>query len=74
MSRLRTLRSKELVSGLRKAGFEKRRQSGSHLIMKHADGRRVTVPLHNRDLKRPTMKAILREAGLTEDQLRGLLK
>ena len=74
MSRRRTLRSKELVSGLRKAGFEKRRQSGSHLIMKHADGRRVTVPLHNRDLKRPTMKAILREAGLTEDQLRGLLK
>jgi hypothetical protein len=32
-----------------------------------------SVPVHNRDLKRGTLRAILREAGLTADELRDLL-
>jgi hypothetical protein len=33
----------------------------------------LTVPYHNRDLKRGTLRAILRQAGLTADELRNLL-
>jgi predicted RNA binding protein YcfA (HicA-like mRNA interferase family) len=33
----------------------------------------ITVPYHNRDLKRGTLQAILRQAGLTAGELRKLL-
>jgi hypothetical protein len=33
----------------------------------------VTIPYHNRDLKRGTLRAILRQAGITPEELRDLL-
>jgi predicted RNA binding protein YcfA (HicA-like mRNA interferase family) len=38
--------AREIVRVLEHHGFEPVRQSGSHLILRHADGRRVTVPIH----------------------------
>ncbi|MBI1785776.1 type II toxin-antitoxin system HicA family toxin [Candidatus Sumerlaeota bacterium] len=73
MSRLPTVRPAELVAALRRAGFEPRRQTGSHLILKHVNGRRAVVPMHTRDLKRTTMASILKDAGLTDDQFQDLL-
>jgi len=48
---------------------------GSHHYLRHPDkpGVPVTVPVHNRDLKRGTLRAILRDAGITPDELRDLL-
>lgn len=69
MSRLPSLTPREVVSALKRAGFEERRQRGSHLILWH--GQRelvVTVPLHTSDLPRGTLKAILRQSGLTEEE------
>nr|WP_239313975.1 type II toxin-antitoxin system HicA family toxin [Frankia sp. Cj3] len=43
-------------------------------IMKHEDGRRTTVPVHGgRDIPPGTLPAVLRDAGLTIDDLHGLL-
>jgi len=38
--------AREIVQVLKRHGFEQVRQSGSHLILRHTDGRRVTVPIH----------------------------
>jgi predicted RNA binding protein YcfA (HicA-like mRNA interferase family) len=47
-------------------------QRGSHLKLRHADGRTVIVPLH-RELARGTLRSILRQAGLTADEFVALL-
>ena len=49
-----------LIKFLSKRGFKTQRQRGSHVIMKHSDGRRTTVPLHS-ELDRGTLRAILNQ-------------
>lgn len=73
MSRLPSLKSKQMVAALQKAGFEPRRQKGSHHRLAHPDGRITTVPMHAKDLKRSTMLEIIKQAGLTQDEFRKLL-
>jgi predicted RNA binding protein YcfA (HicA-like mRNA interferase family) len=68
------LRGAQVVKALEKAGFVVARIHGSHHIMKHEDGRRTTVPVHGgRDIRPGTLRAILRDTGLTVDDLNGLL-
>ena len=73
MTRLPTLRPREVVRALEEAGFHRHRQSGSHLTMKHPDGRLAILPIHPSDLKREVMKAIIKQAGLSEEEFRKLL-
>ena len=49
MARLAPIRPKDLIRALKKIGFHKHNQVGSHATFKHNDGRRVTVPTHNRE-------------------------
>jgi len=66
---LPVLRPRLVVAALRRAGFVVHHQTGSHAILKHAaTARRVTVPMHNRDLKPGTLRAIIREAGMSVDE------
>jgi len=46
MSRLPHLTGSEVVRTLQKADFEIVRQRGSHIYMRHADGRATVVPVH----------------------------
>jgi predicted RNA binding protein YcfA (HicA-like mRNA interferase family) len=56
---------KEVIRLLEKQGFTRARQSGSHVILQHFDGRRVTVPVHRgRDLGRGLLRQIFRDAGI----------
>lgn len=66
---------RDLVRALRRAGFEERRQRGSHLTMRRqSDGKRVTVPVHEgQTVPVGTLRAILRDAGLTVEDLMELL-
>jgi predicted RNA binding protein YcfA (HicA-like mRNA interferase family) len=74
MSRLPTLQPKQLVAALKRAGFLEHHQTGSHLYLWHPARTLMTsVPMHHGDLKRGTAKAILKQAGLTEEELRELL-
>lgn len=70
--RLPVVTAKAVASLLLRAGFTELRQRGSHRIFALGK-RRVIVPMHVRDLKPGTLKAILDAAGLTVDQLRKLL-
>jgi predicted RNA binding protein YcfA (HicA-like mRNA interferase family) len=52
----------DLLRILRRHGFDVVRQSDSHCIVAHTDGRRATVPLQRG-------RAILRDTGLSADDL-----
>jgi predicted RNA binding protein YcfA (HicA-like mRNA interferase family) len=68
------VRGSQVVNALEKAGFVVGRINGSHHIMRHLDGRRTTVPVHaGRDIRPGTLRNILRDTGLTIDDLRRLL-
>jgi predicted RNA binding protein YcfA (HicA-like mRNA interferase family) len=49
-----------------------RSQRGSHRKLRHSDGRTAIVPMH-REVAPGTLRSILKQAGLSEDQLRDLL-
>jgi predicted RNA binding protein YcfA (HicA-like mRNA interferase family) len=73
--RLPSLKPREVVRALQRAGFIISRTSGSHCRLIHpADNRRkVTVPLHNEDLKRGTLRSIITQAGFTVSEFINLL-
>jgi predicted RNA binding protein YcfA (HicA-like mRNA interferase family) len=57
---------------LKRKGCVAVRQSGSHVILKHPDGRRTMVQVHKgRDLERGLLRQIMRDADLTVDDLTG---
>jgi len=64
------LTGEELIKVLEKMGFEKVRQKGSHVRLKHPDGRVTTVPIHKgRDIPKGLLRKIIREdLGLTVDE------
>ena len=65
-------KAKEVLRRLQRAGFEVRRQSGSHVVLRHIDGRQTYVAMHTGDVPNGTFQAILKQAGLSEDQFRNL--
>jgi predicted RNA binding protein YcfA (HicA-like mRNA interferase family) len=68
------IRGAQVVKALEKTGFVVARINGSHHIMRHPDGRRTTVPVHQaRDIRPGTLRAILRDIGLSPDDLTELL-
>ena len=65
MPKLPNLKPKKLEKLLRKEGFKTLRQVGSHLHLYHSVKKiRVTVPMHNKDLKRKTLASILNQAKI----------
>jgi predicted RNA binding protein YcfA (HicA-like mRNA interferase family) len=75
MSGLPVVRPRQLIRALERAGFFVHHIRGSHHYLRHPDkpGVLVVVPVHNRDLKRGTLRAILRDSGITAEDLRDLL-
>jgi predicted RNA binding protein YcfA (HicA-like mRNA interferase family) len=61
------------VKALRKAGFYLKRQQGSHIILRRDDPfAQLVVPDH-KELDRGTLRAIIRQAGLSVDEFVNLL-
>ena len=61
----------QLIRALNKFGYETVRQKGSHVRLRHpSDPRRlpITVPLH-KEIAFGTLRRILRDAGITVDEL-----
>jgi predicted RNA binding protein YcfA (HicA-like mRNA interferase family) len=73
MGTLPVLKAREVITLLEKHGFVIDHVTGSHYILRHPDGRRVVVPHHgNKDIKQGVLRSILRQAGLTVDELKNL--
>jgi predicted RNA binding protein YcfA (HicA-like mRNA interferase family) len=74
MPTLPILQANELMVALQHAGFEKVRQKGSHVRLKHPDGRVVTVPVHSGSvIGRGLLRKILRDSELTIEDLNRFL-
>ncbi len=69
------LNARQVMAALERAGFQMMRQKGSHVRLRHPDGRVVTVPDHGgQDIGRGLLRKILRDADLTPDEFAELLK
>jgi len=71
---LPVMKPRVVIAALEKAGFELRRQTGSHIIM-YKPGVRypISIPQHPKGLPKGTLRAIIREAGLTKGEFLKLL-
>ena len=73
MSNLPRISGKRCVKALAAIGFIFRRQHGSHMILRRDDPfSQLTVPDHD-ELDRGTLRAIIRQAGLTVDEFKNLV-
>jgi len=72
---LPVFRPAQLIRVLEKLGFYVHRVRGSHYILKHPNKPmiRVTVPYHNRDLKRETLQSIVKQSGCTNEEFLKIL-
>ena len=74
MPKLPVVSGIEVVKALAKIGYDIDHQTGSHMILRQREAphRRLTVPSHS-ELAKGTLRAIIREAGLTVEEFSGLL-
>lgn len=71
MPKLPRVSGAEVQHALERLGFQKVRQSGSHVVMKR-ESKGCVVPMHN-ELKTGTLAGVLRQAEVTlEDFIQSL--
>ena len=74
MTALPSVRGRDLVAALGRAGFKVVRIKGSHHFLRHDDGRTTVVPVHAGETIGPgLLSKVLRDCDLTRDQLQRLL-
>ena len=61
--KLPLLSSKEVLAALKRLGFVEVHRKGSHVKMKHSDGRVIVFPFHD-EVDRYTLKGALRDAEI----------
>ncbi len=70
MSELRRVSGAETIRALERLGFERIRQRGSHVILKKQtpDGEIGCVVSLHRELAIGTLRGVLKQAGITQEQ------
>lgn len=77
MKKLPSLKSREVISVLKKLGFRQDRSKGSHLILYNSfTKKRAVVPIHKgKDIKKPLLKKIIEEdVGITMEEFLEILR
>ncbi len=75
MPKLPVVKAKQVLSVILQLGFTQHGpMKGSHLILKHIDGRRTTVPMHGKDVPTGTLMAILRDIKISKEEFIKVLK
>lgn len=73
MSKLPVISGHECIKALEKAGFYMKRRESSHIVLRRDDPfAQLVVPDH-KELDRGTLRAIIRQAGLSVDEFERLL-
>jgi len=74
MKKLPRISGRKCVKALQRAGFYIKRRHGSHIILRRDEPfAQIVVPDH-RELDRGTLRAIIRQAGLSVEEFLKLLK
>lgn len=62
------LKPKKVFAALKQLGFTVERNSkNSHIVYSHSDGRKITIPQHNK-LKASMMQTALKNAGISKKE------
>ena len=70
MPKVPVLNSKEVIKLLEENGFVLERAKGSHrLYFNEKTNKKAIVPFHNKDLPTGTLLEILRQAGISKDEI-----
>jgi len=71
VSKLVPAKPEEVIRILEKLEFKRIRQSGSHAVFYHSDGRWTTVPIHKgKDVAKGTLHKILKDVGLSYEEFK----
>ena len=74
MTRLPSLSGDQIITVLGKAGFQVLRQKGSHIYLKHPDGRATVVPVHKGEsVGKGLLRKIIKDADLGREEFIKLL-
>ena len=73
MSKLPVVSGAQCIKALERAGFVIYRQRGSHFTLIRADPKAQTTVPNHKELDRGTLRAIIRQAGLSVDEFVALL-
>jgi predicted RNA binding protein YcfA (HicA-like mRNA interferase family) len=64
----------DVLRALKQVGWYEVRQSGSHVRLRHDERPEdLTIPMHRGDVPTGTLRAIIRQAGLTVSEFQELL-
>jgi predicted RNA binding protein YcfA (HicA-like mRNA interferase family) len=75
VSKLIPLPGDRVVEALKRAGFRVIRQRGSHIFLRHPDGRATVVPVHKgEELGRGILRRIIHDTELTREEFLELFK
>ncbi len=73
--KLKPVPAEKVIKVLLKLGFEIVRRKGSHIILKHEDGRIVVVPFHSGEvIGRGLLRKIIKEAKISKEEFIKLLR
>lgn len=69
MSKMPSFKPREVIKKFQKAGYIIDRQRGSHVILYHPlQQKRLTIPMHVKDLPKGTLLAIIKQSGSTREE------
>jgi len=73
VARLPMISGDEFVKAMRKVGYVWDYTEGSHIILLHSSGHRLSVPRH-KELGRGLLRSLIRDAGLSREEFIKLLR
>ncbi len=69
MDKINHLPVKKVIKALEKIGFQQIRQKGSHLFMRHPDGRTTLITVHpGEDIGKGMIRKIINDAKITREK------
>jgi predicted RNA binding protein YcfA (HicA-like mRNA interferase family) len=70
MGHLPQIKPQKLIKIIQKVGFIIIRQSGSHVILKHPDGRFTTIPNHTKTIGKGLLAKIMKDTKITVSEIK----
>jgi predicted RNA binding protein YcfA (HicA-like mRNA interferase family) len=71
---LRPQLARKVIKALSAVGFEIARKRGSHVVMKHPDGRITVIPVHAREnISTGLLLKIMKDAKLEKEEFMNLI-
>ncbi len=74
MVKLIPIKPKKLLKILEILGFQERDAEGSHIFLRHTDGRTATIPMRRKELGKGLIRKILLDANITKEEYEKLRK